>query len=131
MLSVSYVTCIDIIAQVSLTQWSAFLFLDVSTLKLIIILPTDRPTGNNSPFNYPYNKKLNCLHLIMIYKSYIKVLWKCCMLHVDIFSNTLIWCFVYFPNVTWWLFPKLVMLEQWKKYENVLGKCKCSDQMFL
>ena len=44
---VSHVTCIDLIAQVSLTQWSTFLFLDVLTLKLgiiiIIILPTDLP----------------------------------------------------------------------------------------
>ena len=46
MCSVSYVTCVDIIAQVSLTQWSIFLFLDIPTLKLriiIIILPTERP----------------------------------------------------------------------------------------
>ena len=47
MWSVSHVTCIDLIAQVSLTQWSTFLFLDVLTLKLgiiiIIILPTDLP----------------------------------------------------------------------------------------
>ena len=45
MKSVSYVTCIDLIAQVSLIRWS-LLFLDVLTLKLriiIIILPTDRP----------------------------------------------------------------------------------------
>ena len=37
---------VDLIAQVSLTQLSSFLFLDVLTLKLriiIIILPTDRP----------------------------------------------------------------------------------------
>ena len=40
---VSYVTCIDLIAQISLTRWSAFLFLDVLILKLIIILPTARP----------------------------------------------------------------------------------------
>ena len=41
MWSVSYVTC----SQVSLTRWSIFLFLDMPTLKLriiIIILPTDR-----------------------------------------------------------------------------------------
>ena len=47
MWSVSHVTCTDLIAQVSLTQWSTFLFLDVLTLKLgiiiIIILPTDLP----------------------------------------------------------------------------------------
>ena len=44
MWSISYVTCVDIIAQVSLIQWSIFLFLDVSTVKLrIIILSTDRP----------------------------------------------------------------------------------------
>ena len=47
MWSVSHVTCIDLIAQVSLTQWSTFLFLDVLTLKLgiiiTIILPTDLP----------------------------------------------------------------------------------------
>ena len=46
MWSVSHVTCIDLIAQVSLTQWSTFLFLDVLTLKLgiiMIILPTDLP----------------------------------------------------------------------------------------
>ena len=45
MWSISYVTCVDIIAQVSLSPLSIFLFLDVPTLKLssIIILPTDRP----------------------------------------------------------------------------------------
>ena len=40
------VTCVDVIAQVSLTQWSIFLFLDVPTRKLriiTIIFPTDRP----------------------------------------------------------------------------------------
>ena len=45
MWSVSHVICIDIIAQVSLTRWSIFLFSDVSTLKLriiIIILQTDQ-----------------------------------------------------------------------------------------
>ena len=38
-----YITCIDLIAQVSLAWWS-FLFLDMLTLKLriiLIILPTD------------------------------------------------------------------------------------------
>ena len=43
--SVSYATCVDIMVQVSLSQWSIFLFLDVLTLKLrviiIIILLTD------------------------------------------------------------------------------------------
>ena len=46
MWSVSYVTCIDILAQVSLTRWSVFLFLDVQTLKLKIIInisPIDQP----------------------------------------------------------------------------------------
>ena len=46
MWSVSYVTCIDIIAQVSLTWWSVFLILDVLTLEFKIILnilPTDQP----------------------------------------------------------------------------------------
>ena len=44
MWSVSYVTCIDLIAQVSLTWWSVFSLLDVLTLKLrIIILLADRP----------------------------------------------------------------------------------------
>ena len=47
MWSVSYVTCIDLVAQVSLNRQSTFLYLDVLTLKLriivIIILPTDRP----------------------------------------------------------------------------------------
>ena len=46
MWSVSYVTCVDIIAQVSLTWWSMFLFLEVPTLKLriiIIVLSTDQP----------------------------------------------------------------------------------------
>ena len=41
---VTYITCIDLIAQVSLTWWSSYLFLDVLTLKretAIIILPTD------------------------------------------------------------------------------------------
>ena len=44
--SISYVTCLDIIAKVSLPQGSIFLFLDVWTLKLkiAIILPTHRPT---------------------------------------------------------------------------------------
>ena len=53
MWSVSYVTYVDMISQVSLTRLAIFLFLDVPTLKLrmiiiiiiiiIIILPTDRP----------------------------------------------------------------------------------------
>ena len=46
MWSVSYVTCINILAQVTLTRWSVFLFLDVQTLKLNIIiniLPIDQP----------------------------------------------------------------------------------------
>ena len=45
--SVSYITCADIMAQVSLTRWSTFLFLGVLTLKLrivVIILTTDPPT---------------------------------------------------------------------------------------
>ena len=45
MWSISYVTCVDIAAQVSLTSWSMFIYLDAPTLKLrtiIIILPTDR-----------------------------------------------------------------------------------------
>ena len=45
MWSVSYITCIDLTDQVSLTRRSSF-FLDVLTLKLriiIILLPTDRP----------------------------------------------------------------------------------------
>ena len=46
MWSVSYVIYTDIVAQVSLTRWSVFLFLDMPTLKLKIIiniLPTGRP----------------------------------------------------------------------------------------
>ena len=46
MWSVPYVIYTDIIAQVSLTRWSVFLFLDMPTLKLKIIiniLPTGRP----------------------------------------------------------------------------------------
>ena len=46
MWSVSYVIYTDIVAQVSLTRWSVFLFLDMPTLKLkviINILPTGRP----------------------------------------------------------------------------------------
>ena len=42
----THITCVDIIAQVSLNRQSVFLFLDMSTLKLritIIILPTERP----------------------------------------------------------------------------------------
>ena len=38
MQSISYVTCVDIIALVSLTPLSIFLFLDVPTLKLSIII---------------------------------------------------------------------------------------------
>ena len=45
MLSVSYVTCVESVAQVPLTRWSIFLILGVLTLKLrntiTIILPTD------------------------------------------------------------------------------------------
>ena len=37
------ITCVDIIAPVSLAWWSVFLFLDVPTRNLRIILPTDRP----------------------------------------------------------------------------------------
>ena len=42
---VLYVTCTDIIAQVSLHRWSVFLFLDVPILKfkIINILQTDGP----------------------------------------------------------------------------------------
>ena len=38
-------TCVDTIAQVSLTPWPLLLFLDAPTrnLRIIIILPTDRP----------------------------------------------------------------------------------------
>ena len=46
MWSVPYVIYTDIVAQVSLTRWSVFLFLDMPTLKLkviINILPTGRP----------------------------------------------------------------------------------------
>ena len=46
MWSVSYIACADIIAQVSSTWWSVFLFLYVPTMKLkifIIILLTDQP----------------------------------------------------------------------------------------
>ena len=44
MWSISYVTFVEIIAEVSLTPLSIFLFLDKPTLKLgiIIILPTGR-----------------------------------------------------------------------------------------
>ena len=38
MVDFTYVTYIDIKAQVSLTPWSMFLFLDVPTLKLKIII---------------------------------------------------------------------------------------------
>ena len=42
--SVSYVTCVDIIAQVSETWWSISLFLPTLKLRIIIIvLPADRP----------------------------------------------------------------------------------------
>ena len=43
---VTYVTCVDILVQVSLTPRSIFLFLDVATRKLriiIIILTTNQP----------------------------------------------------------------------------------------
>ena len=45
MWSVLYLTCVDIIAQISLTPWSAFLFSNVPTLRLstVIILPSDQP----------------------------------------------------------------------------------------
>ena len=61
MLLISYVTCVDIISQVSLTRW-LFLFLDVSTRKLgiiviilsngrsEIILPIARTTKNEVAF---------------------------------------------------------------------------------
>ena len=53
--SISHATCVDIIAQVSLTPSSIFLFLDVPTRKLgIIILPTDRAIRHNSP-DCPYS----------------------------------------------------------------------------
>ena len=44
MSGVSYITCVDIIAQVSLNWWLMFLFLDMPTLKvriIIIIVPAD------------------------------------------------------------------------------------------
>ena len=64
---VSYVTCVDIIAQVLLTRWSIFLFLYSQTLKrgiVNIILPTDwpeiiLPTAHTT-------KKLSCLYLILL-----------------------------------------------------------------
>ena len=42
---VSYLACIDIVAQVYLTMLSIFLFLYVPTLKfgIIVILPTNQP----------------------------------------------------------------------------------------
>ena len=49
MWSISYVTCVEKMAQVSLTPWSIFLFLDVLTLKLCqpkIILSTVRRIKN-------------------------------------------------------------------------------------
>ena len=61
MWSVSYVTCADIIAKASLTRWWRFLFLDVPTLKLriVIILANTWPHQNNSPDSLN-NKKLSC-----------------------------------------------------------------------
>ena len=45
MWSVSYVTCVDKIAQVSLTQWSIYLISVLPTLKLriTIIFPINQP----------------------------------------------------------------------------------------
>ena len=50
------------IAQISLTRWSVFLFLDVSTVKLKIYYFADRPTRNNFP-DCPYRKKSSCFRL--------------------------------------------------------------------
>ena len=94
--------------------------------------------------------------LWQLYKSFIKALWQfykrfikflsktfikalqnpfyvCRFLkeHVDIFHVNLIGCFVNFQNVIGWIFSKLVISWLWKKYEHVLGKWKCSDEMFL
>ena len=51
--------------------------------------------------------------------------------HVDIFNDTLIGCFAYFQNVIGWKFFKVGLSWLWRKYENVWGKRKFSDQMFL
>ena len=56
---VSYITCIELIAQVSLTWWSSFLFLDVLILKLrinLIILPTDWIERKKIKLPSPYAK---------------------------------------------------------------------------
>ena len=52
MSSVSYVTCVDILAQVSLTQWSLYIILDEPKLRVNqlnqpeIILPAAHSTKN-------------------------------------------------------------------------------------
>ena len=51
--------------------------------------------------------------------------------NADIFNDTLIGCFVYFQNVIGWNFLKDGLSWLWRKYENVWGKRKFSDQMFL
>ena len=68
---VSYITCIDLVAQVSLAWWSWFLFLDVLTLKrkIIIILPTDwletiLPAANTTKIKLPLSYAKNALSKI-------------------------------------------------------------------
>ena len=58
MLSISYVTCVDIIAQVSSNPWSVFLFLDVSTQKIgLLLLLLCPPTDQNNSLDCPFKKK--------------------------------------------------------------------------
>ena len=62
MWSISYVTCVDIIAQVSSNPWSVFLFLDVSTQKiglllLLLLLLLCPPTDQNNSLDCPFKKK--------------------------------------------------------------------------
>ena len=58
MWSISYVTCVDIIAQVSSNPWSVFLLLDVSTQKIgLLLLLLCPPTDQNNSLDCPFKKK--------------------------------------------------------------------------
>ena len=64
MWSISYVTFVDIVVQVSLTPWSIFLFFICwPKTKINYDYFADRPTRKNS-LDCPHNKKLSCLCLM-------------------------------------------------------------------
>ena len=87
-LSISYITCIDIIAQVSLANSMINIIFgcaDPETLDYYCCV-ADRPIWSNSA-DCLYNKKLSWLRLIRLFFSWINFNGFCCF----IFKSTKIW----------------------------------------